>query len=271
MRLMAGLGPQALAALAEAMAQGRLCPPYGAASVGRHVAAAQREGVAAELVRLDGLGLGAAQIGVLLRGLAEERRAAQQIRDEVELVWSGPEGVATRSRDTGAVVRALFRGARESVLVSSYNLDHKEEKARALFAPLAQNLDRYPKMVVRMFVNVQRGRGEEEMGEEEVLARFARRFVGHRWPGRRLPEVYYDPRALAPIAEGEQRACLHAKCVVVDGERVLVTSANFTEAAHARNIEAGVLMRDRQAAADLRAQFEGLVQVGALLQMALSD
>ncbi|HEX7379725.1 MAG TPA: hypothetical protein VF278_21555 [Pirellulales bacterium] len=32
--------------------------------------------------------------------------------------------------------------------------------------------------------------------------------------GQGLPEVFYDPRALEPAAE--KRACLHAKCVVVD-------------------------------------------------------
>ncbi|WP_309744892.1 hypothetical protein [Chamaesiphon sp. OTE_20_metabat_361] len=31
---------------------------------------------------------------------------------------------------------------------------------------------------------------------------------------------------------GRTRACLHAKCVVIDEEYLLVTSANFTEAAH---------------------------------------
>ena len=39
------------------------------------------------------------------------------------------------------------------------------------------------------------------------------------------------------------RGSLHAKCVVVDRSTALVTSANFTEAAQHRNIEAGLLIR----------------------------
>jgi phosphatidylserine/phosphatidylglycerophosphate/cardiolipin synthase-like enzyme len=61
------------------------------------------------------------------------------------------------------------------------------------------------------------------------------------------------------LMTAEENACLHAKCVVVDEERLLITSANFTEAAHERNIEAGVLMRDRTIAKAIRSQFEMLV------------
>jgi phosphatidylserine/phosphatidylglycerophosphate/cardiolipin synthase-like enzyme len=45
----------------------------------------------------------------------------------------------------------------------------------------------------------------------------------------------------------------------VDEERLFVTSANFTEAAHERNIEAGVLIADPVAAKAMRSQFESLV------------
>jgi phosphatidylserine/phosphatidylglycerophosphate/cardiolipin synthase-like enzyme len=39
-----------------------------------------------------------------------------------------------------------------------------------------------------------------------------------------------------------------------------LSSANFTEWAHQRNVEAGVLLRDRQFAGQLFQQFEGLIQ-----------
>jgi phosphatidylserine/phosphatidylglycerophosphate/cardiolipin synthase-like enzyme len=66
------------------------------------------------------------------------------------------------------------------------------------------------------------------------------------------------------LMTADYNACLHAKCVVVDEERLLITSANFTEAAHERNIEAGVLMRDRVVARAIRSQFEMLVVQGRL-------
>ena len=50
------------------------------------------------------------------------------------------------------------------------------------------------------------------------------------------------------------------ECGLADEEIAFVTSANFTEWAHGRNVEAGVVVRDRQFAGQLRAQFELLVQ-----------
>jgi phosphatidylserine/phosphatidylglycerophosphate/cardiolipin synthase-like enzyme len=75
-----------------------------------------------------------------------------------------------------------------------------------------------------------------------------------------MPRVLYDPLALT--SGSGPRSCLHAKCLIVDDERALVTSANFTEAAMDRNIEAGVLVDDAGFAARLRAQFDALEQSG---------
>jgi phosphatidylserine/phosphatidylglycerophosphate/cardiolipin synthase-like enzyme len=46
-----------------------------------------------------------------------------------------------------------------------------------------------------------------------------------------------------------------------------VTSANFTEWAQQRNVEAGVLIRNAQFARQLRQQFEGLVQSRAVIEV----
>jgi phosphatidylserine/phosphatidylglycerophosphate/cardiolipin synthase-like enzyme len=52
---------------------------------------------------------------------------------------------------------------------------------------------------------------------------------------------------------------LHAKCIVVDNEHVLVSSANFTEAGQNRNIEVGLLIRSAVLSERLRRFFEALV------------
>jgi len=43
-----------------------------------------------------------------------------------------------------------------------------------------------------------------------------------------------------------QRASLHAMCVVVDAEKLFVSSANFTEPTQLRNFEVGVLIDNSQ-------------------------
>jgi len=119
---------------------------------------------------------------------------------------------------------------------------------------------------VRFYVNVPRKYRDDETSDAEVLRQFSDRFREEIWPGERLPEVYHDPRALE--IGGAVRACLHAKCIVVDEERALISSANFTEAAQERNIEAGVLVADKQIARALVTQFRTLVERGMLRRVA---
>jgi phosphatidylserine/phosphatidylglycerophosphate/cardiolipin synthase-like enzyme len=52
---------------------------------------------------------------------------------------------------------------------------------------------------------------------------------------------------------------LHAKAVVADDEAVFVTSANLTEAAFDRNIELGLLVRDRALALSIVSHFQVLI------------
>ena len=55
-------------------------------------------------------------------------------------------------------------------------------------------------------------------------------------------------------------AVFHAKAVIADDEAVFVTSANLTEAALDRNIEVGLLVRDRALAASVLSYFRGLIE-----------
>jgi phosphatidylserine/phosphatidylglycerophosphate/cardiolipin synthase-like enzyme len=50
--------------------------------------------------------------------------------------------------------------------------------------------------------------------------------------------------------------------VVIDDERLFVTSANFTEAAESRDIEVGVTIVDPTAARATAAQFDALTAAG---------
>lgn len=59
---------------------------------------------------------------------------------------------------------------------------------------------------------------------------------------------------------------MHAKCVVVDGEVALVTSANFTLRAHEQNTECGVLLEAPAFAHHLARQWLGLVEAGLVVE-----
>ena len=77
-----------------------------------------------------------------------------------------------------------------------------------------------------------------------------------------MPAIYYDPRALR--LEMNERASLHAKAIIVDGRKVFITSANFTEAAQERNIEVGLKLEETSLATQLTRHFQGLRDAGVL-------
>jgi phosphatidylserine/phosphatidylglycerophosphate/cardiolipin synthase-like enzyme len=258
---LAGLGVDALRSLADALEGGRLAPPYSALALQRYLPAAVAAGVSAELGASSERGLAPAQLAYTLRLVAAERERTLRSGDQIELVWSGPEVAGAASRDTAVVVRELFQSARRSVLVSGYAI----YQGKRIFQSLAANLDAHPDLCVRMFLNVHRG-PRDDRPDAELAREFAERFRSDEWPGQRLPEVFYDPRALS--SEPGPRACLHAKCVIVDDAIAFVTSANFTEAAQERNIEAGVRLESPVFARALRAQFETLIDRGALRRLA---
>jgi len=103
--------------------------------------------------------------------------------------------------------------------------------------------------------------------KDALLRRFAERFMRQEWPGPRMPELFYDPRSLAG-GDG-LRASLHAKCVVVDGAKAFIGSANLTEAAQLRNIEIGVMLADKVIAGAVERHVEALIIGGHLQALSL--
>ncbi|MPY76873.1 MAG: hypothetical protein GEU87_21775 [Alphaproteobacteria bacterium] len=61
-----------------------------------------------------------------------------------------------------------------------------------------------------------------------------------------------------------QHGTLHAKCVVVDAERLFVSSANMTEFALVLNIELGVLLKGGDAPSQVERHLTELIRTGVL-------
>lgn len=247
-----------LSRLADLLEGGRLESPFSPLGLKRHLPASESEQIARELTRLSQIGMTTAHLAYMLRLLAVERQSERRDAGRAELVWTGPEGPGMTSRDTGVVVRELFSTAERTVLVAGFVVFG----GRQVFKPLAQRISEIPALQVKLFLNVSRTHGEQR-ADSEVLREFVHNFCSHEWPTASLPEVFYDPRSLS--TETGRRASMHAKCIVVDGVKSLITSANLTEAAQERNIEAGLLVSDHTIAEALTSQFETLV-VGGILR-----
>jgi len=239
--------------LASALESRLLAAPYSAASV-RSVLGNPEGGedVVGAVLELERLGIWGPAAAAWIRTV--ERAAARTPKPD--LVWSGPEVPGLHARDTRRVYEELLGSAERSVWASTYAFF---DGPRA-FEVLARRMDARPELRVTLLLNIQRKRGDTTAAEH-LVRRFADRFWTTDWPGSSRPSVYYDPRALDLEGPG---GVLHAKAVVADDEAVFVTSANLTEAALERNIELGLLVRDRALAASVSSHFRGLIDRGLL-------
>lgn len=201
-------------------------------------------------MRLSSEGMQPVHLALLVDAMASVVEA--RLASGAELVWSGPETAVAHSRDTAVVVAELFRSAMKSVVISTFVV----HQADTVFKSLAERMAEVADLRVQLFLHVGR-ESRDTRHESEILREFAAE-LSRQWPGSRRPLLYYDPRSLSLNAE--ERATWHAKVVVIDDEKAFVTSANFTEWAQQRNVEAGVLVRNSEFARHLRRQFEGLVQ-----------
>jgi len=266
----AGLGPQELERLAVALSSGRLGVSAGPLELGRLVAREHVDAAVAGLAELDRQGFDARQAGVVLEALAGERRIHRAMSDRIELVWTSLEDLPSAARETSVVVRSLCQAARRRVLLANFAFDRPKdwdevakERARWLWRPLAENMTDNPELEVTLIAEITR-KQDDERDEAELVDAFVDNFRRNLWPGDRLPRIYYDQRSARPWAQTRERSCMHAKCIVVDDEQVLVSSANFSSVAQERNIEVGVVVREPRLAGQLRGEFERLLEAGVL-------
>jgi phosphatidylserine/phosphatidylglycerophosphate/cardiolipin synthase-like enzyme len=238
--------------LAAELRSGRLPLPTTSLALARWFDGALAGEIAADLAGLTGFS--AQQLATLIESIVEDRAQRAAALDAVELVATSPVDGDGISLDTSAVVQSMFAAAQQSVDVVGYAI----YQGRDVFRVLADRMELITDLRVRMFLNVARGQGDTS-APSEIVRRFLDRFRSREWPeGKRLPEMYYDPRGV--MLEPEKRASLHAKCVIVDGRSLFISSANFTEAAHERNIEVGAKLAIPELASRLREFLDRLIK-----------
>ena len=245
----------ALRAVADALKSGHLTLPISRMALSR--VTRLQEHAATEIVGLSSAGITSALLARMLDLAAVASEAAPAV--QTELVWTGPEGLAAQSRDTAVVAAEMFGAAERSVLVSTFVV----RQGAMVFETLAQRMVERPELAVRVFLHVPREM-RDTRHDSEILRGYSDHFR-RQWPWPQTPQVFYDPRSIVP--EAADRATWHAKCVVIDDEQAFVTSANFTEWAQSRNVEAGILVRGGSLPRQLRSQFDGLVQAGAVKRL----
>lgn len=252
------LSNQELTAIASGLKSGRLSPPFRSQGLQRFVDTAQAGPVAIALQELTDQGFTAEMVSAVIQMLVRQRESLASKQSTIELVTSGPEAAGIANRDTAIVVRELFARAERSVLVVGYAI----YQGKRVFEALADKMRELPELEVTMCLDVNRDR-QDKTPSEIVLSRFVQRFKDHQWPSAtRLPIIYFDPRSIQD--DEPVRSSLHAKVIVVDRQKVFVSSANFTEAAQDRNIEVGLLIESKSIADKISSHFETLADRNVL-------
>lgn len=192
---------------------------------------------------------------LVVEAVLAERRHRREA--DVDLVWTGPHVAASEARDTAVVVRELFACAEESVLVAGFSFDHGADIFRPLHVAMRDR-----KVDTSIFLDVRRA----PAGTSDLVAHARRelaRFIGNNWPfGLPEPRIFHDPRTLPP----DSLASLHAKCIVIDERKTFITSANFTNRGHQRNVEVGVVIDNPRLARQLVHQWRNAAAAGLFVQ-----
>ncbi|MGI9822193.1 DISARM system phospholipase D-like protein DrmC [Agromyces sp. Marseille-Q5079] len=176
--------------------------------------------------------LGPDHLAAVLRGFSA---AAVANGTDLRAVWSGPTFIGDGDHTTAAVAH-LIDEATQDVFASTYSASPNSAYLKALWRAVARGVK------TTLLVDPKMNRGE-------TAAWLQQKLVGAKFLG-------FQP--------GPNGGIQHSKVVIVDSRVAFITSANLSEAAHEKNLEAGVLIRDSGFASVMRQRFSSLYNEGHL-------
>jgi len=171
-------------------------------------------------------------------------------RQRLELVWTGPVPHGTTLRRTDQALLELVEGASRTLMLVTF----AAYRVRAIHEALVAAADRGVRIDF-VFENEEDSEGGFTGEPRAALgAELARRCNLWVWPADRRGRDS-DGRV----------GLLHAKCALADGERLLVSSANFTGKALFQNMELGVLVDGGELPVRVGEHLEALMRDGVLV------
>ncbi len=238
------LPPGTLQSLASDLASGGSSPNWE--GIARFAAtAATRE----KLRRLGQLQVATPDIGGAAISFALHVAAHMASADQsVEIAWTGPGTDAVPVRRVDQVVYDLVESAKNEVLLVTFAA-YKADRALSVLRDATERGVRV-KLIIEL--------AQESGGKIS--------FDGLKAIRLNVPQaqIFYWPLHRRPRNASGAYGTMHAKCLVADRSRALVSSANLTGYALEANMEIG-LMIGRPAAARLAEHFDQLIVRGELM------
>lgn len=198
-------------------------------------------------LQVQRLGIDGAAIALALQAAAHA--VATTIDEQhVEIAWTGPATEAVPVRRVDQVVYDMIDSAQDEVLLVTYAAYKAERALRALRDAADRGV--HLKLVIEL--------AQESGGKIS--------FDGFQAFRTALPsaQVFYWPLDRRKRNASGSYGSMHAKCLVVDRSRAIVSSANLTDYALEANMELGLLV-ERALAVRLVEHFDQLIVRGELI------
>lgn len=172
--------------------------------------------------------------------------------ENVEIVWTGPEPADTRFRHTEQAILEVVNTAANRLTIVSYAVYRIPRIRDALIAAASRG--------VRIKLIVETPNRIEGQGEYDCLIALGNNVAS-------ACKVYYWPQENRAKDDNGKIGILHVKCAVADGQRMFLSSANFTEYAFTINMELGLLVTGGKLPNQVERHFERLIEVGHLVNL----
>ena len=173
---------------------------------------------------------------------------SEKAREQVQLVWTGPDLNQIPVRRSEQILLELINSAKTSLFIVSFVLVNIPKVEEAIREAIDRGVD------VRMLLE-----SEDKEGTDNFRVTVER--IYHDIPGLTL---YIWPREHRESVDGGF-ARVHAKCVVVDKTCAFITSANLTSTALEKSIEMGMHVEGGSIALNIYEQLLGMIRAREIL------
>lgn len=190
------------------------------------------------------------ELAGILKGVSHGYQS-EKTREQVQLVWTGPDLNQAPVRRSEQVLLELIDTAIESLFLVSFVLVNIPAVEDALRKALERGVD------VRMLIESEDKEGTYNF--RETVKRLQTDIPGLT--------MYVWPRENRESTAGGF-ARVHAKCAVADQENAFITSANLTSAALDKNIEMGVHIEGGNIPPTIYQQFIGMIRAKEIMPFA---
>jgi len=170
----------------------------------------------------------------------------------VEVVWTGPEPTDTRFRHTEQAILEVVNSATNRLTIISYAVYRIPRIRDALIVAASRGVS--IKLIVETPNRI------EGQGEYDCLLALGSNVAS-------ACTVYYWPQENRAKDDNGKIGILHVKCAVADGQKLFLSSANFTEYAFTINMELGLLVTGGKLPNQVERHFERLIEIGHLMNL----